>query len=33
MNALPPEVIEATLRELPAYVRKHGLAYSIAWEM
>jgi glycerol-1-phosphate dehydrogenase [NAD(P)+] len=33
MNALAPDVIEATLRELPAYVRKHNLAYGIAWEM
>lgn len=32
MNALSPDVIDATLRELPAYVRKHGLAYSIVWE-
>jgi len=32
MNALSQEMVEATLRELPAYVRKHGLAYSIAWE-
>jgi glycerol-1-phosphate dehydrogenase [NAD(P)+] len=33
MSALPPDVIEATLRGLPAYVRENGLAYSIAWEM
>lgn len=33
MNALPRDLIEATLRELPAYVRKHDLPYSIAWEM
>lgn len=33
MNALSSEVIDATLRELPAYARKNGLAYSIAWEL
>ncbi len=33
MNALAPDIVEAALRELPAYVRKHGLAYSVAWEL
>ena len=33
LNALPNALIEQTLRELPAYVRKHELPYSLAWEM
>jgi glycerol-1-phosphate dehydrogenase [NAD(P)+] len=33
LNALPNSLIEQTLRELPAYVRKHNLPYSIAWEL
>ena len=33
LSALPPTLIEQTLRELPAYVRKHNLPYSIAWEL
>ncbi|MCL6512261.1 MAG: iron-containing alcohol dehydrogenase [Anaerolineae bacterium] len=33
MNALPRDVTELTLGELPAYVRRHDLPYTIAWEL
>lgn len=33
LSALSNSLIEQTLRELPAYVRKHNLPYSIAWEL
>jgi glycerol-1-phosphate dehydrogenase [NAD(P)+] len=32
LNALPQDLINHTLRELPTYVRKHNLPYGIAWE-
>ena len=33
LNALTRDTVDATLRELPAYVRKHKLPYSSAWEL
>jgi glycerol-1-phosphate dehydrogenase [NAD(P)+] len=33
LNALSPDVIAETLRQLPAYVRQHDLPYGIAWEL
>ena len=33
LNALPKTLIEQTLHELPAYLQKHNLPYSIAWEL
>lgn len=33
MDALPADVIAETLRQLPAYVRRHNLPYGIAWEL
>lgn len=33
LNTLPHELVAATLRELPAYVRQHNLPYGIAWEL
>ena len=32
-HALPQTFIERTLRELPNYMRKHVLPYSVAWEL
>jgi glycerol-1-phosphate dehydrogenase [NAD(P)+] len=33
LDAIPKDVIESTLRELPEYVRKHELPYGIAHEL
>jgi len=33
LDTLPAEAINATLHELPAYVRRHGLPYTIAHEL
>jgi glycerol-1-phosphate dehydrogenase [NAD(P)+] len=33
LDNIPEAVIQQTLKELPAYVRKHGLAYGIVHEL
>lgn len=33
LDTIPDEAINVTLRELPAYLRRHGLPYSIAHEL
>jgi len=33
LDTFPAEAINTTLHELPAYVRRHGLPYTIAHEL
>jgi hypothetical protein len=33
LDTIPAEAVNVTLHELPAYVKRHGLPYTIAHEL